>query len=68
MSNKLIEIIVSPQGEARVQTKGFTGAACQQASRFLEQALGQRIKEQLTAEFHGSEAVVQSQQHLGTGT
>ena len=37
---KVIEIIISPQGEARVQTKGFAGAACQEASRFLEQALG----------------------------
>jgi len=65
MSMKVIEIIVSPQGEARVQTKGFTGASCQEASRFLEQALGQRTKEQLTAEFHQSTATVQQQQHAG---
>ena len=65
MSMKVIEIIVSPQGEARVQTKGFTGASCQEASRFLEQALGQRAKEQLTAEFHQSTATVQQQQHAG---
>lgn len=62
---KVIEIIISPQGEARVQTKGFAGAACQEASRFLEQALGQRIKEQLTAEFHQSATTVQQQQHAG---
>jgi hypothetical protein len=60
-----IEIIVSPQGEARVQTKGFTGADCQQASRFLEQALGKRTKEQLTAEFHRSTTSIQQQQHAG---
>ena len=65
MSMKVIEIIVSPQGEARVQTKGFAGAGCQEASRFLEQALGQRTKEQLTAEFHQSVATVQQQQHAG---
>ena len=65
MSMKVIEIIVSPQGEARVQTKGFAGAGCQEASRFLEQALGQRTKEQLTAEFHQSTATVQQQQHAG---
>jgi hypothetical protein len=62
---KVIEITVNPQGEARVQTKGFTGASCQEASRFLEQALGQRTKEQLTAEFHQSTATVQQQQHAG---
>ena len=60
-----IEIIVTPQGEARVQTKGFAGADCQQASRFLEQALGKRTKEQLTAEFHQSTTSVQQQQHAG---
>lgn len=65
MSMKVIEITVSPQGEARVQTKGFAGASCQEASRFLEQALGQRTKEQLTAEFHQSTATVQQQQHAG---
>ena len=60
-----IEIIVTPQGEARVETKGFAGADCQQASRFLEQALGKRTKEQLTAEFHQSTTSVQQQQHAG---
>ena len=62
---KVIEIIISPQGEARVQTKGFAGATCQEASRFLEQALGQRTKEQLTAQFHQSTTTVQQQQHAG---
>ena len=40
--NRVIEIIVSPQGETRVETKGFAGNECQQASRFLEEALGKR--------------------------
>lgn len=49
---KTIEIIVSPKGETRVETKGFAGSACREASRFLESALGQRTGEQLTGEFH----------------
>jgi len=49
---KTIEIIVSAKGETKVETKGFTGAECRQASRFIEQALGQRTAEKLTAEFH----------------
>lgn len=48
---KLIEIVVSPTGQTTVQTKGFRGATCQDASRFMEQALGQRSGEQKTAEF-----------------
>ena len=62
MTMKVIEIIISPQGEARVQTKGFAGAACQEASRFMEQALGQRTDERLTAEFHQTQTVEVPQQ------
>jgi hypothetical protein len=54
---KLIEVTVSPAGETTVQTKGFAGAECREASRFLEQALGARAAEALTAEFYqGQEA------------
>ena len=50
--NKIIEIIVAPNGQTKVETKGFTGNQCQQASKFIEQALGKRTDEKLTAEFH----------------
>lgn len=50
--SQTIEIIVSPKGLTTVQTKGFAGAACQNASRFIEQALGKRTTEQLTGEFY----------------
>ena len=49
---RILEIIVSPTGQSTVQTRGFSGASCRDASRFLEQALGQRVSETLTAEFH----------------
>lgn len=61
--SKTIEIIVSPKGETTVTTRGFTGSSCQEASKFIEQALGQRSNERLTAEFHQSQpAGVQQQQ------
>jgi len=50
--NKVIEITVSPKGEATVQTRGFSGSECREASKFVEQALGQKTAETLTAEFH----------------
>ena len=59
---KTIEIVVSPQGQTRVETKGFAGNECQQASKFIEQALGKRIGEQLTAEFHQGEQASQGNQ------
>ena len=60
--SRIIEIIVSPQGESRVETKGFTGQECREASKFIEQALGQRTSEQLTAEFHQTAEQHQSSQ------
>lgn len=47
-----IEVIVAANGETKIETKGFAGAGCQEASRFIEQALGERCSEQLTVEFH----------------
>jgi hypothetical protein len=49
---KTIEITVSPRGETKVETRGFTGGECREASRFIEQALGTRTAEHLTSEFH----------------
>lgn len=54
-----IEVIVSPSGETKVQTKGYAGGACRQASQFLEEAMGQRASEQLTSEFYQNQAVAQ---------
>jgi hypothetical protein len=62
--SQTIEILVRPDGKTTVQTRGFRGASCREASRFLEEALGQRAGEQLTAEFHQSQASqVHQQQH-----
>ena len=57
-----IEIIVGPKGESRLETKGFAGNSCREASRFIEQALGQQTGEQLTAEFHQAPSVQQTNQ------
>ena len=59
---KTIEITVGPKGETAVTTKGFAGSSCRDASRFIEQALGQRTGERLTAEFHQVQATEQHQQ------
>ena len=49
---KIIEITVSPKGETKIETRGFAGSECREASAFLEKALGARTGERLTAEFH----------------
>lgn len=49
---RTIEITVSPKGEAHVETKGFAGGGCREASKFVEDALGRRTSETLTGEFY----------------
>ena len=51
---RIIEVTVSPKGETSIQTKGYAGADCLQASKFLEQALGVVAKENKTGEFYSS--------------
>ena len=65
MTSRTIEVIVSPKGETRVETKGFAGSDCQQASRFLEEGLGAKVAEQLTAEFYQTAVQSQPLQQLG---
>ena len=57
---KIIEIIVNPKGETTVETRGFAGSSCRDASRFVEEALGRRTDEKLTAEFHQSQPAEQT--------
>lgn len=49
---KRVEIVISPTGATRIETKGFAGSDCRQASQFLEQALGVCRSETLTSEFY----------------
>ena len=60
--SKTIEIVVTPTGQTQVQTKGFVGSECRQASQFIEQALGKRTQEVLNAEFHQQASQQQSHQ------
>ena len=52
---KVIEIVISPTGETKVETKGFSGGECRDASKFVEVALGQKTSEQTTGEFYQTE-------------
>jgi hypothetical protein len=56
---KTIIIVVAPDGQSKVETNGFVGNDCQEASRAIEKALGSRTREQLKAEFHQTSATHQ---------
>lgn len=57
---KTLEITIDPRGKVLVQTRGFVGPACKDASRLIEQALGEKCSEELTAEFFASQQNVQT--------
>ena len=52
---KIIEITVGTNGQTRVETRGFTGGECRDASKFIERALGQHQGETMTFEFYQSQ-------------
>jgi len=51
LSQQTIEIVVSPTGQVRVETKGFVGSSCKAASEFLLKTLGQATHDVRTAEY-----------------
>jgi len=51
MSEKKIEITVSPEGATSIRTTGFSGSSCKDATRNLERALGVAVRETLQPEY-----------------
>ena len=52
MSSPQIEVLVLPTGETRITTHGFVGPKCREATKALETALGTKLSETWTAEYH----------------
>jgi hypothetical protein len=52
MSEKKIEITVTPEGSVSIKTSGFTGSSCKDATRDIERALGVAGRETLLPEFY----------------
>jgi hypothetical protein len=46
-----IQVRVSPAGEVILETRGFEGSSCKDASRALERALGISTSDQPRSEF-----------------
>lgn len=47
-----IEVTVAPDGATRIQTYGYAGRSCLEATRRLEAALGRTTSDRLTPEFY----------------
>ena len=60
---RIIEMVVSPTGETTVQTKGYSGSECLQASSWLEKALGITTTDQKTGEYYNTQPTQQEIEH-----
>ncbi|RYD84273.1 MAG: DUF2997 domain-containing protein [Verrucomicrobiaceae bacterium] len=60
-----IEVTVSPSGEITIDAVGFKGADCEQATRYLEEALGVVGTKSKKPEYHQKRTNTQ-QQRLGS--
>ena len=52
--SKTIQITISPKGETKIETQGFTGSSCQDATRALEAALGAKTSDTMTSEYYSA--------------
>lgn len=63
---KRIEILFGPNGERIIETFGFTGPECKQASAFIENALGRSRDTIVKAEWHAmNDEMVRESAKLG---
>ena len=63
---KRIEVDIGPEGEVEIDAVGFSGPDCEQATRFLEEALGD-VKSRSRKPEYRRRANVQRQQVLRNG-
>jgi hypothetical protein len=61
---RTIEITIQPTGEILIEAVAFKGADCEQATRFLEEALGAVITRTKKPEYH-QRSRSRAQQRLG---
>jgi len=52
MSDEIIEVIISADGGVKISGVGFSGSACEAATRALEEALGRTVESHRTSEFY----------------
>tara|TARA_B100000700_G_C14901598_1_gene787647 strand:+ start:39 stop:239 length:201 start_codon:yes stop_codon:yes gene_type:complete len=61
-----IKIRFAKDGSSQIETVGFTGSSCQNASEFIEKALGHSTNDEHTAEFY-KDSDVHEHLHIDDG-
>jgi len=61
---KEIIVDISPEGEIKIETRGFKGKSCLQESRFLKDLLGKEIEQQLTPAYWEEQEKINVKKYL----
>jgi len=59
---RTLEVSIEPNGSIAIEAVGFKGADCEQATRFLEEALGVVGQRRKKPEYHQRRQLGQAQQ------
>ena len=65
MKSRTLEIVFGPSGELQIDAVGFRGADCEQATAFLEQALGRVTAKRRKSDWY-QQNHLKSQQKVGS--
>ena len=61
---KIIYVDISDDGEVKIETKGFSGKACIEETKFLKDLLGEETERSLTACYFSTDTQVVRKKHL----
>ena len=61
-SHQRIDVWISPEGKITIDAVGYTGNTCEEATTFLEQALGTVGRKQRTRDYYRKNTNQQSNQ------
>ena len=68
MKTRTIEITVQPDGKLEIEALGFTGADCEKATAFIEDALGRPVSKRKKPEYYRRKGTLNTRrQILGGG-
>tara|TARA_R110002096_G_scaffold342549_1_gene535519 strand:- start:5462 stop:5671 length:210 start_codon:yes stop_codon:yes gene_type:complete len=60
-----IMVTITPEGDIRIDAKGYTGSTCEEATAFLETALGNvKHREQTRDRYRRSPHIISNQQEV----
>jgi hypothetical protein len=62
---KEIIVEISPDGAVHVEAFGYQGNSCEEATKFIEESLGQTVEQKRKPEYYRQQRNTRNQQRLG---